>query len=115
MAEDGRPGKVLVLGQEDRAFLAVVRSLGRRGIDVHVAWCPSDAVALKSRYLTQRHALPRYTRDDSSWMRQSRPASSSRECSSPRCNIGMDSLVRHTPQCFGDGSEASNGDVDGDG
>jgi len=35
-----------VLGQEDRAFLAVVRSLGRRGIDVHVAWCPADAVAL---------------------------------------------------------------------
>ena len=67
MAIGGRPGKVLVLGQEDRAFLAVVRSLGRRGIDVHVAWCPADAVALRSRYVTQRHALPRYARDDAAW------------------------------------------------
>src|SRR6185369_415495 len=67
MAMGGRPGKVLVLGQEDRAFLAVVRSLGRRGIDVHVAWCPADAVALKSRYVTERHALPRYARDDLAW------------------------------------------------
>jgi protein-tyrosine-phosphatase/predicted ATP-grasp superfamily ATP-dependent carboligase len=64
-----RPGKVLVLGQEDRAFLAVVRSLGRRGLEVHVGWCPGDAVALRSRYVTRVHALPRYARDDDGWRR----------------------------------------------
>jgi len=67
MGVSGRPGKVLVLGQEDRAFLAVVRSLGRRGLEVHVGWCPSDAVALKSRYVAQAHQLPRYARDDAAW------------------------------------------------
>jgi protein-tyrosine-phosphatase/predicted ATP-grasp superfamily ATP-dependent carboligase len=67
MSVGGRPGKVLVLGQEDRAFLAVVRSLGRRGLEVHVGWCPSDAVALRSRYVAQAHAIPRYARDDGAW------------------------------------------------
>lgn len=65
----GRSGKVLVLGQEDRAFLAVVRSLGRRGLHVHVGWCPPDAVALKSRYVARVHDLPRYARDDDAWLR----------------------------------------------
>ena len=37
--------KVLVLGKEDRAFLAVVRSLGRKGMRVHLAWCPPEALA----------------------------------------------------------------------
>lgn len=69
MGARARPGKVLVLGQEDRAFLAVVRSLGRRGLDVHVGWCPSDAVALRSRYVTRAHELPRYARDDGAWRR----------------------------------------------
>src|SRR5262245_48947004 len=68
MSVGGRPGKVLVLGQEDRAFLAVVRSLGRRGLEVHVGWCPTDAVALRSRYVTQSHAIPRYARDDGAWL-----------------------------------------------
>ncbi len=69
MAARARPGKVLVLGQEDRAFLAVVRSLGRRGLEVHVGWCPSDAVALRSRYVARAHELPRYARDDDAWLR----------------------------------------------
>jgi protein-tyrosine-phosphatase/predicted ATP-grasp superfamily ATP-dependent carboligase len=69
MGVRSRPGKVLVLGQEDRAFLAVVRSLGRRGLEVHVGWCPADAVALRSRYVARVHELPRYARDDDAWRR----------------------------------------------
>jgi protein-tyrosine-phosphatase/predicted ATP-grasp superfamily ATP-dependent carboligase len=69
MAAGVRSGRVLVLGQEDRAFLAVIRSLGRRGLDVHVAWCPSDAVALRSRYVSQVHALPPYDAEDDAWQR----------------------------------------------
>jgi protein-tyrosine-phosphatase/predicted ATP-grasp superfamily ATP-dependent carboligase len=69
MGFEKRPGKVLVLGQEDRAFLAVVRSLGRRGLEVHAGWCPLDAVALRSRYVARAHELPRYGRDDDAWRR----------------------------------------------
>ena len=67
MAVRDRRPKVLVLGQEDRAFLAVVRSLGRRGIDVHVGWCAADAVALRSRYVARVHDLPPYAQGDDGW------------------------------------------------
>jgi protein-tyrosine-phosphatase/predicted ATP-grasp superfamily ATP-dependent carboligase len=60
-------GKVLVLGRDERAFLAVVRSLGRAGLVVHVAWCPPDAVALRSRWVEAVHDLPRYAPDDDAW------------------------------------------------
>ncbi len=62
-----KSGKVLVLGDDDRAFLAVVRSLGRAGLRVHVAWAAPNAVALKSKYIAQVHALPRYAADDLAW------------------------------------------------
>jgi protein-tyrosine-phosphatase/predicted ATP-grasp superfamily ATP-dependent carboligase len=68
MAVAPRTPKVLVLGQEDRAFLAVIRSLGRRGIEVHVGWCPREAVALRSRYVARVHALPPYARDGDDWV-----------------------------------------------
>ncbi len=51
-------GKALVLGGDDRAFLAVVRSLGRRGIEVHGGWCPDALSAFRSRYLRHVHELP---------------------------------------------------------
>ena len=56
-------GRVLVLGSDTRSFLAVVRSLGRAGIEVHVAWCPADAPALGSRYVHTVHSLPPYEVD----------------------------------------------------
>ena len=55
-----RPEKVLVLGDGVSAFLAVVRSLGRQGIEVHAAWCQPDSPALSSRYVTRFHHLPFY-------------------------------------------------------
>ena len=61
--------KVLVLGKEDRAFLAVVRSLGRKGIRVHLAWCPSDALARESRYVERVHDLPPYSTTNDAWKR----------------------------------------------
>jgi protein-tyrosine-phosphatase/predicted ATP-grasp superfamily ATP-dependent carboligase len=68
MSSNGRRPKVLVLGQEDRAFLAVIRSLGRRGIEVHVGWCPPDAVALRSRYVAAVHDLPSYVHGSEAWV-----------------------------------------------
>lgn len=53
-----RSGKVLVLGQDNRSFLAVVRSLGRRGLEVHIAWHAPDSIARRSRYVAREHVLP---------------------------------------------------------
>jgi protein-tyrosine-phosphatase/predicted ATP-grasp superfamily ATP-dependent carboligase len=62
-----RTGKVLVLGDDTRSFLSVVRSLGRRGIEVHGAWCPAGCPALSSRYLAWHHELPPYRPGDRAW------------------------------------------------
>jgi predicted ATP-grasp superfamily ATP-dependent carboligase len=61
-------GKVLVLGSDTRGFLAVVRSLGRYGLRVHVAWCPPESPALRSRYIARVHTLPPYDGRDTRWL-----------------------------------------------
>jgi protein-tyrosine-phosphatase/predicted ATP-grasp superfamily ATP-dependent carboligase len=61
-------GRVLVLGDDTRSFLTVVRSLGRRGLEVHVAWCPLDPPALKSRHIHCVHRLPAYTPSNRRWL-----------------------------------------------
>jgi protein-tyrosine-phosphatase/predicted ATP-grasp superfamily ATP-dependent carboligase len=65
-APAARP-KVLVLGRDDRAFLAVVRSLGRHGMRVHIAWCPPDGLTARSRYVVKMHELPGYSPTDDRW------------------------------------------------
>jgi protein-tyrosine-phosphatase/predicted ATP-grasp superfamily ATP-dependent carboligase len=63
-----RPPKVLILGKEDRAFLAVVRSFGRQGARVHLAWTPPDALARHSKYVAHVHDdVPPYSPDDDAW------------------------------------------------
>jgi len=49
--------RVLVFGNDTRAFLAIVRSLGRRGIEVHAVPFNAQAPALKSRYIAKIHHL----------------------------------------------------------
>ncbi|MEW6359065.1 MAG: ATP-grasp domain-containing protein [Planctomycetota bacterium] len=61
--------KVLVLGEDDRSFLTVVRSLGRRGLRVHVGWCPPSWAALRSRYVARVHDIPPYDPADDRWKR----------------------------------------------
>jgi len=60
--------RVLVLGEDTRNFLAVIRSLGRLGLEVHVAWCPLNSPALKSKYIHRCHILPPYRSDNASWL-----------------------------------------------
>jgi protein-tyrosine-phosphatase/predicted ATP-grasp superfamily ATP-dependent carboligase len=48
----------LVIGSDMRAFLGVVRSLGRRGVSVHVAPFDFTSPALHSRHIAQIHRLP---------------------------------------------------------
>jgi protein-tyrosine-phosphatase/predicted ATP-grasp superfamily ATP-dependent carboligase len=61
-------GKVLVLGDDTRSFLSVIRSLGRAGLQVHAAWCPHSAPGLRSRFVTQAHHLTEYEPDTQAWL-----------------------------------------------
>lgn len=62
------PGRVLVFGDDMRIFLAVVRSLGRSGKEVHVAPFNWKAPALRSRYIAAIHHVPRYSDDPQGWL-----------------------------------------------
>jgi len=60
-------GKVLALGREPRSLLAVVRSLGRRGIDVDIGWSPRSSPAVRSRYVRRVVDIPPYSQGDARW------------------------------------------------
>jgi protein-tyrosine-phosphatase/predicted ATP-grasp superfamily ATP-dependent carboligase len=59
---------VLVLGDDTRAFLTIVRSLGRRGINVHAAPANFRSPALESRYIRVIHELPPWIGDGTEWL-----------------------------------------------
>lgn len=61
------PERVLLLGDDLRAFLAIARSLGRRGVEVHAAPSDFSSPALKSRYIAAAHRLPPYPLDPEKW------------------------------------------------
>jgi len=63
-------GKVLVLGSDTRSFLSVVRSLGRKRIEVDVAWYGSNAPALRSRYIRKAHDLPTPWDSPNTWKQE---------------------------------------------
>ena len=62
------PDKVLVIGDDMRSFLATVRSLGRQGLEVHVAPYDMSSPALLSRYIHKVHALPFYLDGGRVWL-----------------------------------------------
>lgn len=59
--------RALVLGDDTRSFLAVVRSLGRAGWEVDAAPYDFRSAALASRYLRAVHRLPPYSLAASRW------------------------------------------------
>jgi protein-tyrosine-phosphatase/predicted ATP-grasp superfamily ATP-dependent carboligase len=59
--------KVLILGNDNRSFLTVIRSLGRRGLEVHIAWCDPEVAALHSRYVTKIHEITGYDPVNNDW------------------------------------------------
>lgn len=69
---NGRAGPpyppVLVFGDDTRSFLATVRSLGRRGIRVHVAPFSLQAPALRSRHVFKVHRIPYHLGDGAEWL-----------------------------------------------
>ena len=60
-------GKVMVLGNDNRSFLSVCRSLGRKSICVHVGWCDKDLPALKSKYIHKYQHIPLYSINNNHW------------------------------------------------
>jgi protein-tyrosine-phosphatase/predicted ATP-grasp superfamily ATP-dependent carboligase len=60
--------KVLVIGDDTRSFLSTVRSLGRKGVEVHVAPFDFRAPALASRYIQATHFLPYYLDGGAEWL-----------------------------------------------
>lgn len=62
-----RRGKALVFGDDTRSFLAVVRSLGRGGIEVHAAPADLTSPSLHSRFVAAVHQVPAYTGDGGEW------------------------------------------------
>lgn len=61
--------KILVLGDDTRAFLAVIRSLGRGGAEVHVAWHDPRGPAVRSRYVRKAHRLPPCEDARAAWLK----------------------------------------------
>lgn len=59
---------VLVFGDDTRSFLATVRSLGRRGVRVHVAPHSLQSPALRSRHIFKVHRIPYYLGDGTEWL-----------------------------------------------
>jgi len=59
---------VLVIGDDLRSFLAIVRSLGRKGLVVHAAPFDFSSPALSSRYITGVHRLPPYALSADAWL-----------------------------------------------
>ena len=59
--------RVLIFGDDLRIFLAVVRSLGRAGKTVHAVPFNWQSPALKSKYISVVHHVPRYSDDPMAW------------------------------------------------
>lgn len=60
--------KVLVLGNDERSTLAVIRSLGREGISIDIGWSTGNALLRHSKYLANIVDIPTYCPDNNLWL-----------------------------------------------
>ncbi|QDU40129.1 carbamoyl phosphate synthase-like protein [Maioricimonas rarisocia] len=63
-----RRGEVLLLGDDTRTMLPVIRSLGRKGVAVDAAWVSDRSPIRSSRYLRTVHELPRLDEGPECWV-----------------------------------------------
>jgi protein-tyrosine-phosphatase/predicted ATP-grasp superfamily ATP-dependent carboligase len=63
-------GKALVLGKDNRSCLTVIRSLGRKGVTVHLGWCSTDSLVRYSTYVKKVHDIPPYSTVDDLWKKE---------------------------------------------
>lgn len=60
--------RVLVIADSMETFLGVVRSLGRKGLEVHLAASADDHCGARSRYVAALHLLPRHESQPDDWI-----------------------------------------------
>ena len=60
--------KVLVLGIDDRSTLTIIRSLGRRGLIVHLGFDHDDTICRDSKYVTKLHKMPSAGSEPKAWV-----------------------------------------------
>ncbi len=60
--------KVLVLGVDDRSALTVIRSLGRKGIEVHQGVDVQHSIAALSRYVSRHIEFPSVANQPGEWL-----------------------------------------------
>ncbi len=70
MKDRNLKSKVLVLGADERSGLAIIRSLGRGNIEVHVASHRQEIIARHSRYLTAFHSISPFSLHQTAWKTQ---------------------------------------------
>lgn len=89
--------KVLVLGSNSRSCLTIVRSLGRKGIKVHLAWHDPDSIVLYSRYIDKVHDIARYGDGNDSWQGELKDllAKERFELVIPNDDAGVRALIGH--------------------
>ena len=58
----------LILGDDSRSCLSVVRSLGRAGIDVDVAAVSTDSPVFSSKFIRNKYEIPNYDSDADHWV-----------------------------------------------
>ena len=92
-----RKKRVLVFGDDTRSFLAVVRSLGRKGVHVDAAPFDLHAPALASRYICDVIPLPAYQGEGEEWLAalETHLASQTYDLLVPCCDRSILALDRH--------------------
>ncbi|HEX2763668.1 MAG TPA: ATP-grasp domain-containing protein [Allosphingosinicella sp.] len=91
--------RILLLGDDIGVFLAVARSLGRRGLEVHVVPAELDNPALASRYIAGVHALPSYHLGPARWVEELRGLADQHDFALiiPCSDAGLQLLHEHRP------------------
>lgn len=89
--------KVLVFGDDTGPSLAVARSLGRRGVEVHLAGSGHRGAADRSLYVACRHVLPTYTSAGRVWVERVEALATehSYDLLIPTSDASLAQLLRH--------------------
>ena len=92
--------RILVIGDDMRIFLTVARSLGRAGYIVHAAPFDWNAPALKSRFISAIHHLPRYSDSPNAWLDEMKKVLAENDIRIviPCCDRAILPLDRHRAQ-----------------
>jgi len=60
--------KILVIGDDSRSFLSVIRSLGQQKHSIHVVMHRYNAISASSKYINVRHTVPPVALNPKKWL-----------------------------------------------